>query len=191
MNIHSIEYVAEDSGFVQYDLKPQFKAMGPKFGKQMKAIAAHLESIDGATALRAFAQEGVFRFEFEGSPVELGPEDLMVQIRPREGYVFASLKDIFVALDTTLSDELIREGYARELINKIQFTRKEQGFEIMDRIVVRYHADQDIMAAVAEHGAYIMNETLAAALTAVEDTNLPQVDINGRLVYMSVEKVLV
>lgn len=190
VNIHEIEYIAEDSDFVQYELKPQFKVMGPKFGKQMKAIASHLETIDGATALRAFASEGVFRFEFEGKPVELVPEDLMVQIRPQEGYVFASLKDLFVALDTTLSDELLREGYARELINKIQFTRKEQGFEIMDRIVVRYHADQDITAAITEHGTYIMNETLADALIAVDDKSLPQVDINGRMVYMSVEKVL-
>ncbi|HNQ43298.1 MAG TPA: class I tRNA ligase family protein, partial [Candidatus Cloacimonadota bacterium] len=191
LNIHTIEYIAEDSDFVQYELKPQFKAMGPKYGKQIKAIASHLESVDGATALRSFATEGVFRFEFEGSTVELVPEDLMVQIRPQEGFVFASLKDIFVALDTTLSEELIREGYARELINKIQFTRKEQGFEIMDRIIVRYQADAEVRDAITEHREYIMNETLADALEAVEDTSLPLMEINGRQAYLSVEKVVV
>jgi isoleucyl-tRNA synthetase len=191
VNIHTIEYIAEDSDFVQYELKPQFKAMGPKYGKQIKAIASHLESVDGATALRSFATEGVFRFEFEGSTVELVPEDLLVQIRPQEGFVFASLKDIFVALDTTLSEELIREGYARELINKIQFTRKEQGFEIMDRIIVRYQADAEVRDAITEHREYIMNETLADALEAVEDTSLPLMEINGRQAYLSVEKVVV
>jgi isoleucyl-tRNA synthetase len=186
VNIHHIRFVAEDSDFVQYDLKPQFKAMGPKYGKQMKAIATKLESVNGADALRAFAKEGKFSFDLEGQEVELVPEDIAVQIRPREGYVFASMKDIYVALETTLTPELLSEGYARELVNKIQFARKEQGFEIMDRICVEYLADEEISKAIAQYQEFIMNETLADSIQQSTESNLTELDINGKAVGLKV-----
>lgn len=186
VNIHHIRFVAEDSDFVQYDLKPQFKAMGPKYGKQMKAIATKLESVNGADALRAFAKEGKFSFDLEGQEVELVPEDIAVQIRPREGYVFASMKDIYVALETTLTPELLSEGYARELVNKIQFARKEQGFEIMDRICVEYLADEEIIKAIAQYQEFIMNETLADSIQQSTESNLTELDINGKAVGLKV-----
>lgn len=178
VNIHHIRYVEADSDFVKYDLKPQFKVMGPKYGKQMKAIATYLETADAAEALSAFGLDKPYTFSLGSEEISLVPEDLTVQIQTREGYQFASMKDIFVALDTTLNEELLREGYARELINKIQFSRKEQGFEIMDRIRVEYQGPSEIEAAIREHGKYIMSETLSDSISQAAG-DLPIVDING------------
>lgn len=188
VNIHNIEYVEEDSDFVQYELKPQFKVMGPKFGSRMKAIAAALAKVNGADALRAFAKEGVYILHMGDENISLVPEDLLVQILPREGYVFASMKDIFVALDTTLTEALIREGYARELINKIQYSRKEQGFEIMDRVQVNLTADEEVRTAVEEYRDYIMNETLCDAIDFKALEQMQELDLNGKSVLLKVQK---
>lgn len=188
VNIHEIEYVEEDSNIVQYELKPQFKVMGPKFGGRMKAIAAALAMVNGSDALQAFAKEGSYTLQMGEESFKLLPEDLQVQILPREGYVFASMKDIFVALDTTLTEVLVREGYARELINKIQFSRKEQGFEIMDRVFVSLDADAEIAAAVDEYRDYIMGETLCDAVTIETVAEMQSVDINGKSVMLKVQK---
>jgi isoleucyl-tRNA synthetase len=188
VNIHNIEYVEEDSDFVQYELKPQFKVMGPKFGNKMKAIAAALAKVNGADALRAFAKEGGYILHMGDENISLVPEDLLVQILPREGYVFASMKDIFVALDTTLTEALIREGYARELINKIQYSRKEQGFEIMDRVQVNLTADEEVRTAVEEYRDYIMNETLCDAIDFKALEQMQELDLNGKSVLLKVQK---
>ncbi|HQB98240.1 MAG TPA: DUF5915 domain-containing protein, partial [Candidatus Cloacimonadota bacterium] len=110
VNIHNIRYVEEGSDFVKYDLKPQFKVMGPKYGKEMKAIAQYLEVADAAIALKAFSEDRPFVFTLNGNEISLLPEDVSVQIQAREGYQFASMKDIFVALDTNLTEDLLREG---------------------------------------------------------------------------------
>ncbi|MCB5233763.1 MAG: isoleucine--tRNA ligase [Candidatus Cloacimonetes bacterium] len=182
VNIHEIEYIPEGSDFVQYELKPQFKVMGPKFGKDMKKIASALENADSAEALRAFAKDEAFQLEIGAENFALVSEDLTVQIRPREGYVFATMKDIFVALDTALDEELILEGFARELINKIQFSRKEQGFEIMDRIYIEFVSDEDIATAFEKYGDFIKSETLCDKITRLKEGSLPEVDINGRMI---------
>ncbi len=191
VNIHQIEYVSEDADFVQYELKPDFKVMGPKYGKMMKDIASYLPQLKGRDVLVSFNNQGEYTFCLNEIEIKLTPDDVVVHIIPREGLVFASLKDIFVALDKTMNPELLREGYARELVNKIQFTRKELGFDIMDRISVLYQGDKDIDAAVSQHYQYIVTETMADSLIkAPEDsTLLSELDINGKNVWISISKV--
>ena len=187
VNVHQISFVAEDDGFVQYELKPQFKVMGPKYGNQMKAIAAALTNVNGQDVLAAFNSGGSYHLAKLG--IELVPEDVAVHIKPREGYVFASLKDMFVALDTALTPELLREGYARELVNKIQFTRKERDFDIMDRITVRWHGDAEIREAINAHREYIASETLCDEfIEAADSDGLDPYDINGKEVWLHVSK---
>ncbi|MFA6720805.1 MAG: isoleucine--tRNA ligase [Candidatus Cloacimonadaceae bacterium] len=188
VNIHEIVYVAEDEDFVHYELKPQFKVMGPKYGNQMKAIAAELAGLKGQEVLAAFNATGSYKLL--GLDIELVPEDVAVHIQPREGFVFESLKEMFVALDTALTPELIREGYARELVNKIQFSRKEQGFEIMDKIAVEWHADAEIADALAEHGDFIRSETLCNELReSASPEGLNEYDINGKQVFLGIKRV--
>ena len=188
VNIHRINYVAEDEDFVHYDLKPQFKVMGPKYGNRMKAIAQALSSVKGADVLKAFNSAGTYHLDALG--IDLVPEDVSVQIVPREGLVFESAQDLFVALDIHLTPKLLREGYARELVNKIQFTRKEKGFEIMDRIRVIWHGDAEIRAALETHRDYILGETLCEELReAPNPEGLEPFDINGREVHLGISKV--
>ena len=190
VNIHDINYIEEDDDFVHYELKPDFKVMGPKYGKLMKAIGTALQQVKGQDVLAAFAREQSYPLSVEGQTLQLVSEDVVVHISPREGYVFESVRDLFVALDTHLTEDLLLEGYARELINKIQFTRKEQGFEIMDRVKVSYDGDDDIRKAVELHGAYICSETLSDGLVCVSGpTGAQELDINGKTVKLLVQKV--
>ncbi len=189
VNIHAVRYVAEDDDFVHYELKPEFKVMGPKYGKLMKQIGSALQNVKGQDLLSAFNTDGTYPLEVEGTVLRLVPEDVAVHIKPREGYVFESMKELFVALDTKLTPELIREGYAREMINKIQYSRKEQGFEIMDRVDVFYRADSDVKDAIAEHGDYILSETLADTISEANDgPEMQSVDINGKPVRLLVKR---
>ncbi|HNU97235.1 MAG TPA: DUF5915 domain-containing protein, partial [Candidatus Syntrophosphaera thermopropionivorans] len=188
VNIHNLVYVSEEDDFVQYEVKPQFKIMGPKYGKQMKAITEALSKLKGQEVLSAFNSSGVYHLTDLG--IDLVPEDVVVQIIPREGFVFESMNDKFVALDTTLTPDLLQEGYARELVNKIQFTRKEHDFDILDRIVVEWYGDDDIQAAIDKYNDYIKKETLCDELRRVNSSQNMQVyDINGKEVYLKIYKV--
>ncbi len=189
VNIHNICYVAEDDDFVQYELKPEFKVMGPKYGKQMKAIAAELSQLKGQEVLAAFNRDGTYHLEKTG--IDLIPEDVAVHIKSREGLVFESMKDLFVALDTTLTEDLLQEGYARELVNKIQFSRREQGFDIMDRIKLEWRGDAEIRAAIDKHRDHILVETLCVEINETDATeDMQALDINGREVYLRVSKAI-
>ena len=189
VNIHEIVYVSEDEDFVRYELKPQFKVMGPKYGNRMKAIASELARVKGQEVLKAFNYTGSYKLA--ALDIDLVPEDVAVHIQPREGFVFESMKDMFVALDTALTPELIREGYARELVNKIQFSRKEQGFEIMNRIMVEWIGDDEIKAALDAHGEFIQSETLCDELSEAASTEgLVEYDINGKQVWMRITRTV-
>nr|MDK2850205.1 isoleucyl-tRNA synthetase [Candidatus Cloacimonadota bacterium] len=188
VNVHHISYLEDDNDIVRYELKPNFKTMGPKFGKKMKAVAKALEDIDASKALTSFAEKGCFEFVLDGEKCSLVPEDVELHILHKQGYVLSTSNDIFVALDAVLTDDLIIEGYAREIIHKIQFSRKAQGFEIMDRIRIAYHGDSQIDKAFAEYGDYIKSETLADIIIKSEDENLPKVDINGKEIGLLVQK---
>jgi len=190
INIHEIRYVSENDGFVQYELKPDFKVMGPKYGKHVKAIGDLLLQVNGSEALQSFNTKGFFEITVETDKLKLSSEDLQVSIKPKEGYVFQSNRKLFVALDIALTPELITEGYARELINKIQYTRKELNFEIMDRISVQWYGDEDIALAMKDFFDYIKSETLSEEIIRVTDktSDMKQYDINGKDVWLAIKK---
>ncbi len=164
--------------------------MGPKYGKHMKQIAANLAQMDGSKVVQTLHSGEDYFLEVQGSTFKLTEEDLTITIKDKEGFVFESNKELFVALDTHMTDELISEGLARELVNKIQFTRREKDFEIMDRIKVFYQADEEIQAVIAKHGEYIKSETLTNDIFAVKvvEKDMVEWDINGRVVQLTVEK---
>ena len=188
INIHEIKYVAENDGFVQYELKPDFKVMGPKYGKHVKALGALLAQVNGVDALNAFNTNGFYEIAVEGETLKLTSEDLQVSIKPKEGYVFQANRKLFIALDIAMTPELLSEGFAREMVNKIQYTRKEQNFEIMDRIFVAWQGDEDIALAIDTFSDYIKSETLTNELTREPDitSDMKQYDINGKEVWFSV-----
>ncbi len=191
INVKEIRFISEHDDFVQYEIKPNFKVMGPKFGKQMKQVADKLSQMDAAIIMSSFQEGKPFEFEMDGEKNSVTAEDLAVSLKQREGYVFEQYRDLFVALDTSLTAELIEEGYARELVNKIQFTRKEQDFDILDRIEIEWYGDDEIEAVFVKHGDYIQAETLAKQISRIResDDTMKIFDINGKHVVMRIDRI--
>ncbi|MBN2461816.1 MAG: isoleucine--tRNA ligase [Candidatus Cloacimonetes bacterium] len=190
INIKNIIYISEKEDFVQYDIKANYKVLGPKYSKHMKNIAEALQEIDGNKLVNTLNQGNEFFLELQGSTFKITDEDIIITIKDRPGFVFEANKELFVALSTDLTPELIAEGLARELVNKIQFTRKEKEFDIMDRIIINYLADDEIARVLSDYSEYIRTETLTAHLHRLtdHDSSLMKWDINGREVYIRLEK---
>lgn len=191
INVKEIKYIQEKDNFVKYEFKPNFKVMGPKYGKHMKRIAAALSELDANHIVDLLHQGKEYFLEIDGSTFKLTEEDLLISIKEKEGFVFEANKDLYVALDTKLTPELVQEGLARELVNKIQFTRKESGLEIMDRINVYYCGDDEIDTVFNTFQDYIQNETLTDSCHRVFETHADGTtwDVNGKEVWLSVSKI--
>ena len=191
INVNEIKYIQEKDNFVSYEFKPNFKVMGPKYGKHMKRIAAALGNMDANHIIETLHSGKEYYLEMDGSTFKLSEEDLIVSIKDKEGFVFESNKDLFVALDTHLTPELIEEGLARELVNKIQFTRKENGLDIMDRIKVFYCGDEEVDDVFIKFADYIKNETLSDSFHNVKECHEDGTkwNVNGKDVWLSVTKV--
>ena len=188
INIKKVDFVDED--FVSYFAKPNFKNVGKKVGKQMKALQDFLQSADVAAIQSAFAKGEDFAVRLEEAEYRLDKDDLTLELQSLVGYQVESGGDFFVALQTELSDELIAEGYARELINKIQFTRKNSGFQVMDRIRVRYFYSEDLAQMLAGYLEDLKKETLADCFERADSSQgMQKWDINGLEIYLQVERV--
>lgn len=164
VNVKAIDFVNDDSGIVHKNGKPNFPVLGKKAGRHMKALAAAIAALDSA-ALTAFETEGSLAVVVEGETFTLEPEDLLVSRIGISGWQVESEDGLTVALDTQLTDTLIAEGLARELVNRIQNMRKEADFEVTDRIDVFFEGDETLKRALESQEEYICGETLAVHLS--------------------------
>ncbi len=172
-----------------YDVKPQLKTVGPKYGKLVGAIRAHLAE-NGDVAAKTALGGGTYDFEIDGQKVSLAKDDMLIVTRGADGYSVESDVDMTVALDTTLTDELLKEGCAREIISKIQTMRKNSGFDVTDRIKLYYAGDGFIDEVFAAHGERIAKVTLALEVAKLnaDMPNAEQADVNGHDATFAVEK---
>ena len=167
VNVKEIELLEDASGILVKQIKPNFKTLGPKFGKDMKAIA---------TAVQAFGQEEIAQFEkaqtyslqLPDKTVTLSLDDVEISTQDIEGWLVATAGSLLVALDIHITPELRQEGIARELVNRIQNIRKDNDYDITDRIQIRLQAQPALQAAVTANEAYIKNETLTDSITFVD-----------------------
>ncbi len=192
LNIKSVEFVTDASGFVSYAFKPQLKTVGPKYGKLLNGIKEYLANVDGAKAMEQLNGEGAIKFEVNGEPVELTADDLLISTVQKEGLFSVSDNGVSVVLDTELNEELIAEGFVNELISKIQTMRKEAGFEVMDHIKVYFtEAGDNVIASVFEkYGDEISKDVLAEGIINGEGGSYTKDwDINGESVKLGVEKL--
>ncbi len=191
INVKEILYISPQDDLVKYEIKPNFKILGPKYSKEMKAITNGLLNADANQMVASFARNNPFELSTESGVFSLVEEDVMVSIKSKEGFVFETYKDAFVALNTVLTPELILEGYARELVNKVQFTRKELNFNIMDRILIFYCGDAEIENVFNKFGEYIQSETLTDKIFREDtvDESMKSWDINGKTVYFNLKRV--
>ena len=166
-NIKAMDFLDPDNDVLTKKIKPNFKILGPKYGKIMKAIAERVAQFTQAEINR-MEKEGSLSFTVADQEVTLSPEDVEISTEDIPGWVVASSDRLTVALDTCVTPELRKEGIARELVNRLQNLRKESDLEVTDRIRIRLTANEELQEVLREHKAYICAETLCTGLELVE-----------------------
>ena len=190
LNIKNVIFTDKVDDFVSYRFKPQLKTVGPKFGKQLNEICTALSEIDGNKAKKQLDADGSLTLELPSGTVVLQTEDLLIETEQRDGFYTVSDRGITVAIDTTLTKELIEEGFVRELISKIQTMRKEAGFNVTDHISVTLSGSDKVAEIALNKKDDIAGDTLTDSLTAAEpDGYVKEWDINGEKVSIGVKKV--
>jgi isoleucyl-tRNA synthetase len=192
LNVRGIEFARDFGEFVSHRIKPRYDLLGPKHGKLMRGVASALASADATRVARDVAAGRPVVLTLEGAgDVSILPEEMTVETVAREGFHVETDNGRSVALDTVITDDLKMEGFARELVNKIQATRKEAGFEISDRIYTVCAGGPESMRALAEYGEYLMGETLSVSLVQGEPDGeyIKEWDVNGEKVTVGVRRV--
>ena len=189
LNVKKIEFTDDVEGFVTYKFKPQLRTLGPKYGKLVPKIGAALGEADGTALMNELKANGKVKLVIDGTEVELEESDLLIDTAQKEGHVSVENNGVTVVLDTNLSEDLIEEGFVREIVSKIQTMRKEAGFEVLDRIVV-YHKDSEKVSGVIERNKEsIMGDVLALEMTEGEGEGYTKEwNINGEKVTLTVKK---
>ncbi|MGN0312631.1 MAG: isoleucine--tRNA ligase, partial [Lachnospiraceae bacterium] len=164
LNVKEVEFKEDVSAFTDYLFKPQLKTVGPKYGKMLGQIQKELKEINGNEAMAQLKSEGVLTLC--GGEVKLAEEDLLITMTQMEGYVTEGDNEITVVMDCNLTEELLEEGFVRELVSKIQTMRKEADFEVMDKIRVSYQADGKVAEIMEKYGQDLLKEVLGEELVA-------------------------
>ncbi len=185
LNVKSVEYTTVGDQYVQYTVVPNFKRLGPKVGKQIPAVKAALASADGNAFLHQLSSTGFVTLDLPSGTVKLDSDDIEVRLQAREGWAAAQGTQCVVVLNTEVTDELRREGVAKDLIRTIQSQRKEMACGYTDRIEVGVVTDEDeVTSAIDEHGKLIAGETLADSLTLTAIDGVEPVETESGKVYV-------
>ena len=189
LNVKNVKFTDDVRDFTSYSFKPQLKTVGPKYGKMLGGIKKALDTIDGNAAMDELNANGSLKLDIDGQEITLFKEDLLIDTAQIEGYVSENDNGITVVLDTNLTEELLEEGFVREIISKIQTMRKEAGFEVMDKIRVTYTGSEKAESIFAKYAESISSEVLAEEVTKAEPAGyVKEWKINGEQVTMGVWK---
>ncbi len=178
LNVQEVRYDSDERKYIELVANPNFPRLGKRLGKRMKSFAAQIKALT-PEQIAQLQQSGEILLDGE----QFDSEDIEVRQQPQPGTEVVSNSNIALALDCSLDDELIRGGYAREIVNRVQRARKEQGFKVSDRIVLHYDGDSELLSTATEHGDYIAGEVLALSMaqglpvaTAAQPTHSTLVD---------------
>ena len=188
LNIKKVDFEDNLGDFMNYTLKPNFKVAGPILGKNVKLLGKALAGVNPAEVVAKLDAGEVYPVEIDGETIELTKDFVDVRIAAKDGFNVQTGGNKFIILDTTLSPELINEGYARECVSRIQQLRKNSGFEVNDHIDITYQADDEVTAAIEAFADFIKKETLAESITKGEG-NLEACTLNGHEAAFGVAKV--
>jgi isoleucyl-tRNA synthetase len=164
LNVKAVSYVGEAEELARYEVKPNYRTLGPRLGPRMPEAARAIAELDPSSVAAAFARGERVAIPLDGREETLGVEDLLLVMQPREGYQLERQASYAVALKLDLDDELLREGTAREIVHAVQNARKAAGLEVEDRIELALSGDERLMGVVRQHSDYLAGETLAARL---------------------------
>jgi len=189
LNVKNVIFKDDIEGLTSYKFKPQLKTLGPKYGKILPKIGAYLSEVEGNDFM-AQLKTGSATFEIEGTSVSLTMEDVLVETAQKEGFLSAGEGSVAVVLDTNLTEELIEEGFVREIISKIQTMRKEAGFEVVDRINVWQAGNEKVNSVFSRNMDEIKSEVLADDIQNAEGGEyVKEWSINGEQVVLGVGRV--
>ena len=189
LNVKTMTFTQEVRDFTSYSFKPQLKTVGPKYGKMLGGIKAALGTIDGNAAMDELNATDALKLDINGQEITLFREDLLIESAQMEGYVSENDNGITVVLDTNLSEELLEEGFVREIISKVQTMRKEAGFEVMDKIEITYEGTEKAEKVFAANAETIGDETLALKVEKAAPAGyVKEWKINGEKVTLGVER---
>ncbi len=189
LNVKQLSFSDDVDGLVSYGFKPQLKTVGPKYGKLLNGIRTALSEGDGALFKKQLDGEGKIVLDINGEQAQLLAEDVLMETKQKEGYFVLSEGGVTVALFTQLSEELIEEGYVRELVSKLQTMRKEAGFNVTDHIRVSLSDNEKLAAIFQKHAPDICSDVLCDGVADDLDGYRKQWDINGETVILTVAKV--
>jgi isoleucyl-tRNA synthetase len=189
LNVKKVDFTDDVRDFTTYTFKPQLKTVGPKYGKLLNGIRKALSEVDGNAAMDELNASGVLKLDIDGTTVDLLTEDLLIDMSQMEGYVSENDNGMTVVLDTKLSEELLEEGFVREIISKIQTMRKEADFEVTDHIKVTFTGSKKVEDIVSRYTDAILSDVLADEIKETEPTGyVKDWKINGENVTMGVER---
>jgi isoleucyl-tRNA synthetase len=170
VNIKTLSFIENADEILVKKVKPDFRKLGPRYGKIMKQLAAVIQSMTMSEIAR-FESSGNFTFQVEGQVCEIELSDVEIISEDIPGWLVANEGRLTIALDITVTDELKKEGLARELVNRVQNLRKSSGFEITDKIRLSINAPEAMNEAIQTHKTYISNQVLATSIELVNELN--------------------
>ncbi|KAI4453498.1 soleucyl-trna synthetase [Holotrichia oblita] len=188
LNLKAVEFKNDVEGFVSYKFKPQLKTLGPRCGKLLPKINEMLQTGNGNEFMKSLKETGEINLIVDGNEVILGNDDVIIETAQAEGFVTEADGVTTVVLCTSLTKELIEEGFVRELISKIQTMRKEAGFDVLDRIKVYYGKNEVIEGIFTRNCDEIKKEVLSDSIEAGSAGYSKEWNINGENVMLSVER---
>jgi isoleucyl-tRNA synthetase len=165
LNVKELDFVSDESELVSYTAKPNYRSLGPRFGKRMPQVAAAVEALDAGHVAAVLSDGGEIGIAIDGSDHSLGPDDVTLALQPLEGYEVEAEAGHAVALQLELDEELRREGLAREIVHAVQIARKDAGLDITDRIELTLGGDEELIEAARAHQDYLAGEVLATSVS--------------------------
>ena len=187
LNVKRVEFLADEKTLVELQAKPNFRILGKKVGKLMRSVKAAVQAFN-QEQLETLLNGDNLTIEVEGQNIDLTPEDVEVVRHVHEGMIAANSGTLTIALDTALNEALIIEGLAREVVNKVNTMRRDQGFEVSDRITLQIDTTDKVKSSFEAHGTYIQNEVLAIDVAFGTCDDGKQWDLNGELATIAVRK---
>ena len=189
VNVKEIELISDDSGILVKQIKPNFKVLGPRFGKDMKLISNAIQNF-GPDEIAKIEKDSEINVEINGKMTTLLLSDVVISSQDIDGWLVANQAGVTVALDVTISEELKKEGVARELVNRIQNLRKDSGFEVTDRIKIVLQEETLINQTVQDNTSYIKAETLADTLEVVQEVKDGlEISFDNIKTFLSISKI--
>ncbi|QXM05514.1 isoleucine--tRNA ligase [Crassaminicella indica] len=189
LNVKEVVFEKELNQFMNFSLKPNFKVAGPIFGSKIKLLGKALASLDASSVVPKLENGETVEVSVDGETFSLSKDHVLITISAKEGFTVQMQNNLFVILETTLTQELIDEGFAREFISKVQQMRKNNGYEMMDKIRIYFDGDDEITKAINIHKDYIMQETLAESIEMVSDNSFEQQNLNGHKTGIKLERI--